>query len=101
MPGANRIPRVAFLTDSFHEVNGAALTCRELAAYARRSDYPFFSVRFAHQDLFEDTDPFWTLAMRRGPLSIGVDPDLRFDQHKAGYKSSGAELARNGGFRRS
>jgi glycosyltransferase involved in cell wall biosynthesis len=79
MPGTNGIPKVAFLTDSFHEVNGAALTCRELAAYARRSDYPFFSVRFARQESFEDTDPFWTLEMRRGPLSVGVDPDLRFD----------------------
>jgi hypothetical protein len=37
-------PRVAFFTDSFHEVNGVALTSREFAGFARRRGYPFFSV---------------------------------------------------------
>ena len=40
----NRPPRVAFFTDSYHEVNGVALTSREFAAFAKRRDYPFFSV---------------------------------------------------------
>jgi phosphatidylinositol alpha 1,6-mannosyltransferase len=37
-------PRVAFFTDSFHEVNGVALTSREFARFAREKGYPFLSV---------------------------------------------------------
>ena len=33
-PSGSLVPRVAFLSDVFHEVNGAALTCRQLAATA-------------------------------------------------------------------
>src|SRR5262245_25127272 len=74
-----RVPRVAFLADTFHEVNGAALTCRQLVAFAARRRYPFFSVRFAHQESFAASGPLWTMELKRSPLSIAVDPDLRFD----------------------
>ncbi len=70
---------MAFLADSFHEVNGAARTCREFAAFAKRRDYPFFSVRFGGREFFSSDGPFWTMEMTRGPISAGVDPDLRFD----------------------
>src|SRR5262249_15876539 len=78
------VPRVAFLADSFHEVNGAARTSRQLAAFAHRNGYPFFSVRFAKQASYtresvSKAGPFWVMEFQRGPLSIGVDPDLRFD----------------------
>jgi phosphatidylinositol alpha 1,6-mannosyltransferase len=76
---APRIPRVAFLADSFHEVNGAARTCREFAAFAKRQGYPFFSVRFGDRESFSSKDPYWTLELKRSPLAIGVDPDLGFD----------------------
>jgi glycosyltransferase involved in cell wall biosynthesis len=76
---ARRVPRVAFLADTFHEVNGAARTCREFAAFAKRRGYPFFSVRFARRESFADDGPFRTMELRRSSLGIGVDPDLRFD----------------------
>jgi glycosyltransferase involved in cell wall biosynthesis len=74
-----RVPRVAFLADSFHEVNGAAMTCRALAAFARRRGYPFLSVRFARNPAAGTEGAYEVQEFRRGPLSIGVDPDLRFD----------------------
>ena len=74
-----RVPRVAFLADSFHEVNGAAMTCRALAAFARRRGYPFLSVRFARREGSAAEGAYQVQEFRRGPLSIGVDPDLRFD----------------------
>jgi glycosyltransferase involved in cell wall biosynthesis len=74
-----QIPRVAFLTDTFHEVNGAARTCRELTAFAKRRGHPFYCVRFGRQESASESDSFPTLEFRRGPLSIGLDPDLRFD----------------------
>jgi glycosyltransferase involved in cell wall biosynthesis len=73
------VPRVAFLTDTFHEVNGAARTCRELTAFANRRGYPFFSVRFSNRETFVRQDAFWNLELKRSPISVGVDPDLRFD----------------------
>src|SRR5262249_8960862 len=73
------VPRVAFLTDTFHEINGAARTCREFAAFAQRRGYPFLSVRFGQHETFARHDSFWMMEQRRSPLSIGVDPDLRFD----------------------
>jgi glycosyltransferase involved in cell wall biosynthesis len=73
------VPRVAFLTDTFHEVNGAARTCRELAAFANRRGYPFLNVRFARQQGFQREGQFWRLELKRTPISIGVDSDLRFD----------------------
>lgn len=74
-----RIPRVAFLADTFHEVNGAARTCREFASFAKRRGYPFFSVRFARHESLANEGPFWTLELKRSALGISVDPDLRFD----------------------
>ena len=38
-------PRVAFFTDTYDEINGVALTSRQLAAFARRRGYPFLCVR--------------------------------------------------------
>src|SRR5262249_44096538 len=70
------VPRVAFLTDTFHEINGAARTCREFAAFAQRRGCPFLSVRFGQHETFAQHDSFWMMEQRRSPLSIGVDPDL-------------------------
>jgi glycosyltransferase involved in cell wall biosynthesis len=38
-------PRVAFFTDTFHEINGVALTSRQFTAFAQRHHYPFVCVR--------------------------------------------------------
>lgn len=67
------------LTDSFHEVNGAARTVREFAAYAQRQGYPFLSVRFGKEEFFSQKSPFWTMELKRSPIAFSVDPDLRFD----------------------
>ena len=40
-----RVPRVAYLPDSFHEVNGVAHTSRNFVAFAERHGLPFLCVR--------------------------------------------------------
>jgi glycosyltransferase involved in cell wall biosynthesis len=72
-------PRIALLADTFHEVNGAARTCREWDAFARRSGIPFLSVRWGPRDALEKDGPVWSLDMVRSPWSFPIDPDLRFD----------------------
>ncbi len=79
VPTIRHAPRVAFLADTFHEVNGAARTCREFAAFANRHDYPFLSVRFANCESFTHDRNFSVMELKRSPLSIAVDHDLGFD----------------------
>ncbi len=44
-PSPAGVPRVAYLPDTFHEVNGVARTARQLTAYACRRDFPFLCIR--------------------------------------------------------
>ena len=71
--------RVALFADSFHEVNGAALTCRQLDAFARRRKLDFLSIHCGPEELFDRSGPAWTLQLKRSPLAIAVDRDLSFD----------------------
>ncbi len=75
-----RLPRVAYLPDSFHEVNGVAHTSRHFEAFARRRNLPFLCVRAGErtQALSEDGN-VWTLELPRGFLSFALEKDLRFD----------------------
>src|SRR5579871_6121906 len=40
-----RMPRIAYFPDSFHEVNSVAHTSRHFEAFARRRNLPFLCVR--------------------------------------------------------
>ena len=77
---AERIPRVAYFPDSFHEVNGVAHTSRHFEAFARRRNLPFLCVRAGDRalSLVEDGN-VWTLELPRGFLSFALEKDLRFD----------------------
>jgi len=77
---ADRIPRVAYFPDSFHEVNGVAHTSRHFEAFARRRDLPFLCVRAGGRKpaILEDGN-VWTLELPRGFLSFALEKDLRFD----------------------
>jgi glycosyltransferase involved in cell wall biosynthesis len=75
----NRDPRVALFADTFHEVNGAALTCRQLDTFARRNGLDFLSVRCGPEEYFERIHHCWTLQLKRGSFAFHVDRDLSFD----------------------
>jgi glycosyltransferase involved in cell wall biosynthesis len=80
-------PRVAFFTDSFHEVNGVALTSRQLDAFARRRGLPFLSVHAGPKTELTDAGPVRTLELRRGPLSFAIEQDLEVDPFLMRYRS--------------
>jgi hypothetical protein len=75
-----RLPRLAYFPDSFHEVNGVAHTSRHFEAFARRRNLPFLCVRAGdrQQALTEDGN-VWTLELPKGALSFALEKDLRFD----------------------
>jgi phosphatidylinositol alpha 1,6-mannosyltransferase len=77
-----RAPRVAFLPDSFSEVNGVAHTARRFAGWAARTGMPFLcihgssdrgAVRLLEQGSLR------TLELPRGFASFALDKDLRYD----------------------
>ncbi len=73
------VPRVAFFTDCFHEVNGVALTSRQLDAFARRRGYPFFSVHAGPKTAISREGERVTVELRRTALSVPLDAGMAFD----------------------
>jgi glycosyltransferase involved in cell wall biosynthesis len=72
-------PRVAFFTDCFHEVNGVALTSRQLDAFARRRGLPFLSVHSGPKTCSWTHGSVTTLELKRGLFSIPLDAGMHFD----------------------
>jgi phosphatidylinositol alpha 1,6-mannosyltransferase len=73
------LPRVAFLTDTYHEVNGVALTSRQLQDCARRRNYPFLCVYGGDSDKREQIGSVSHVQLTRGPLAFNLDKGLRHD----------------------
>ena len=72
--------RVAFLPDSFHEVNGVAHTARNYTAYAQRHDLPFLCIRAGHrQPELQQHGSVYSLELPRSGFSIPLEKDLSFD----------------------
>ena len=72
--------RVAFLPDSFHEVNGVAHTSRNFAAYAQRHGLPFLCVRAGTRTpALQQDGTVTSLELPRSRLSVGLEKDLSFD----------------------
>jgi len=71
--------RVAFFADSFHEVNGVALTSRMLEGYAREHGFPFLSVHTGPETLCWDEGSVRRVELALGPASLWLEADLRFD----------------------
>lgn len=73
------LARVALLADTFHEVNGAARTCREWEAFARRNKRPFLCVRWGPSPGSRQEGSVRVLELKRSRLAFRIDTDLDFD----------------------
>jgi phosphatidylinositol alpha 1,6-mannosyltransferase len=74
-----RVPRVAFFTDSFHEVNGVALTSRQFSDHARSRFYPFLSVHSGPRTAHWTRGNYQTLELAHSNASLRLEHDLAFD----------------------
>jgi glycosyltransferase involved in cell wall biosynthesis len=74
-----RIPRVAFFTDTFEEINGVALTSRQLTDFARRRDYPFLCVRGGPEMREYVEGQIRHVELKRGALAFELDKGLQQD----------------------
>jgi phosphatidylinositol alpha 1,6-mannosyltransferase len=72
-------PRVALFGETFHEINGAALTTRQLVDFAKRHARPFLTV-LPGAALSERQDGSVThVELPRGWASFGIERDLHYD----------------------
>src|SRR5580692_3086359 len=72
-------PRVAFFTDSFHEVNGVALTSREFVRFAARRSLPMFSAHAGPRTCLTQEGSVTTFEFHRGLLKWRLEHDLAID----------------------
>ncbi|MFN8686530.1 MAG: glycosyltransferase, partial [Acidobacteriota bacterium] len=71
--------RVAFFTDSFHEINGVAHTSRQLDGFARRRGLPFLSVHAGDQTGQQRTGNHVELSLKRSRVALPLDQNMSFD----------------------
>jgi glycosyltransferase involved in cell wall biosynthesis len=71
--------RVAFFTDTFHEVNGVANTSRQFADFAARRNLPFFKLHPGSAYACRQDGTLTTIEIPAGPLSFNVEADMLFD----------------------
>jgi phosphatidylinositol alpha 1,6-mannosyltransferase len=74
-----REPRVALFCETFHEINGVALTVRQLVAFAKRQSRPLLAVHGGKNPTAEDDGSVRRVELQRARLSIGIDSDLEYD----------------------
>jgi phosphatidylinositol alpha 1,6-mannosyltransferase len=79
--------RVAFFTDSFHEVNGVALTSREFVRFTRRQGRPMFSVHAGARTGITQEGSVTTFEFHRGLVRWQLERDLAMDLVALRYRS--------------
>jgi len=83
MTPTGSMARVALIADTFYEVNGAARTCREWEAFAKRRRISFFCARRCAQSkkthALRTDGPVWAMDVGRSRLAYRIDTDLYFD----------------------
>ena len=79
--------RVAFFTDSFHEVNGVAHTSREFVRFAERRGLPFFSAHAGAETGVSEHGSVTTFEFHRGLVRWQLEHDLAIDLLFLRYRS--------------
>jgi phosphatidylinositol alpha 1,6-mannosyltransferase len=64
-------PRVALFCETYHEINGVALTARQLVAYANRHHLPLLAVHGGKQPGTHDEGSVRRIELKRAWASIG------------------------------
>ena len=93
-------PRVAFLPDTFHEVNGVAHTSRQYETFVRHRQIPFLSIHCGPVTETTIHGAVRVVQLKRGPASFGLDAHFDYDPFLLRYarqveteiKSFGADL---------
>ncbi len=90
----NHPPRVALFTDCFHEVNGAAHSCRQLVQYAASHNLPFLSVHSGPRTELIQQGSVIKLELKRGSHHLSRRCRLRLRSPALAIRESGDERPR-------
>jgi len=93
----NAPPRIAFFTDSFHEVNGVAHTSRHFDAFVRKRSLPFLNVHAGGETRLIEDGPVWTMELKRGGIGFSLEKDMSFDLVFLRYRQRMQELLKKFG----
>ena len=72
-------PRVALFCETYHEINGVALTARQLVAYAKRHDLPLLAIHGGKQPGAWEEGYVRRVELKRSWGSVGIECDLEYD----------------------
>jgi glycosyltransferase involved in cell wall biosynthesis len=72
-------PRVAFFTDSFHEINGVAHTSRQFVKFAKCRQVPLLCVNAGRRTQWNRDGALTQLELKRGRCGIRLDDELCSD----------------------
>jgi len=72
-------PRVALFCETFQEINGVALTVRQLVVFAQRQERPLLAVHGGPRIAKFQQGSVTRLELPRGPVSFPIESDLRYD----------------------
>ena len=72
-------PRVALFCETYHEINGVALTARQLVAYANRHNLPLLAIHGGKHPGTHEKGSVRRIELRRAWASIGIERDLEYD----------------------
>jgi len=72
-------PRVALFCETFHEINGVALTARQLVGYAQRHEFPLLAVHGGRTQGARDEGSVRRVELRRSWASVPIECDLKYD----------------------
>jgi glycosyltransferase involved in cell wall biosynthesis len=79
-------PRVAFFSDIFYEVNGAALTSREFVEYGKRNGNPVLTLHPHTETRLFDEGSVRYVELQRSLATVPVETDFGFDTLMWRYK---------------
>jgi phosphatidylinositol alpha 1,6-mannosyltransferase len=72
-------PRVALFCETYHEINGVALTARQLVAYANRHEFPLLAMHGGKTPGIREDGSTRLVELKRAWASIGIERDLEYD----------------------
>ena len=82
----SKAPRVAFVSDIFYEVNGAALTSREFVEFGKRNGHPVLTLHPHTETRLFDEGSARYVELQRSLATVPVETDFGFDTLMWRYK---------------
>ncbi|HKP68212.1 MAG TPA: glycosyltransferase [Pyrinomonadaceae bacterium] len=73
------ILRVAYFPDSFHEVNGVAMTSNRLVSFVKKNELPFINVHAGPATELTQEGNYRSLSLKRSVASFEMDEGLKYD----------------------